>query len=778
VAGVQPIIRAEDPYVGFAPQLPVFVPRDVDGTPQMVTADNKQRWFNPQQFAASKPEGVYRIVALGGSTTYGRPYDDATSFSGWLRELLHELAPEKTWEVINAGGISYASYRVVHVMEEMKQYQPDLFLVYTGHNEFLEERTYRHVKQLPTLVRTLGGWLAHLRTYSAMHRLVHSRSRAKPHESAAGGSRSELVELEPEVRTRLDQGVGPDAYSRDSVLAEQVNEHFRYNLHRMAAVARDCDASLILITPASNLADCTPFKSEHGKDFSALQSWQSFYDEAEQAWQAGELDRALTASRRAVALAPQHAHTLYLHGRILCDKNQTDDGRAVLEKARDEDVCPLRATSDILASVHFVAQQEDVPVIDFAQMIQARSRKQITGSDWFLDHVHPTVDGHRVLAEAIAAEIAKQHQYAMPANSEELAAKVKMRIEGRIDVRRHGEALKNLAKVLSWAGKQADADRLALQAAELLGGDAETEYLAGNALLAAGDVDAAIKRFDAALQLDPMHHLTMNSLGSAYHQRGDLETAQQFYLQAAKAAPQFAPVHNNLGALYQRQGKLERANTHYREAVRLNPRYAKAFNNLGALARDQSQWSAAEAYFRKALEIDGQFAEALVNWGDTMFHRSDLPAAQEQYVAALRVDPRYAAAHHRRGVVLQQQGRWREAAESFGRAIKCPSPPLDAAQRLAWIIACGPDDSLRSPPIALQLARNCVRASSQQDAESLSVLAAAYAAGGQFSEAIDWQTRALSLAPDSDRPVHQHRLETLRSHRPLAMPTQFPPPWR
>ena len=48
----------------------------------------------------------------------------------------------RTWEVINAGGISYASYRVALVVKELAAYAPDLFVVYSGHNEFLERRTY------------------------------------------------------------------------------------------------------------------------------------------------------------------------------------------------------------------------------------------------------------------------------------------------------------------------------------------------------------------------------------------------------------------------------------------------------------------------------------------------------------------------------------------------------------------------------------------------------------------------------------------------------------
>src|SRR5689334_21763616 len=137
LAGVRPKLYEKDPYVGFSARVPLFVEeRGPDGQELMVTARNKLDFFNPQRFPKHKEAGVYRIFSMGGSTTYGHPYSDPTSFNGWLREYLRATAPDRKWEAINAGGISYGSYRVAQLMEEIIQYQPDLFIIYTGHNEF------------------------------------------------------------------------------------------------------------------------------------------------------------------------------------------------------------------------------------------------------------------------------------------------------------------------------------------------------------------------------------------------------------------------------------------------------------------------------------------------------------------------------------------------------------------------------------------------------------------------------------------------------------------
>ena len=147
IGGVDPVVDHDDPFVGFAGSELLFTERVLDdGTRVFVTAESKRGHFNVQRFAAEKPAGTLRVVCLGGSTTYGRPYDDRTSFAGWLRELLPEADPGRAVEVINAGGISYASYRVARIVDEMLAHEPDVLVIYTGHNEVDEERTYGAVR--------------------------------------------------------------------------------------------------------------------------------------------------------------------------------------------------------------------------------------------------------------------------------------------------------------------------------------------------------------------------------------------------------------------------------------------------------------------------------------------------------------------------------------------------------------------------------------------------------------------------------------------------------
>ena len=109
-----------------------------------------------------------------------------TSFCGWLRELLPVADPNQKWELINAGGISYASYRVAALTEELVEYEPDVLIVYCGQNEFLERRTYSGIIDMPESVRGLGAILSRTRIYSGISRLVKGKSGEEKGETLDG----------------------------------------------------------------------------------------------------------------------------------------------------------------------------------------------------------------------------------------------------------------------------------------------------------------------------------------------------------------------------------------------------------------------------------------------------------------------------------------------------------------------------------------------------------------------------------------------------------------
>lgn len=602
--GVERIRYEKDLYVGFSSRIPLYVERSgSDG--EMETAGNKLSFFNSQRFLRQKPPGTYRIFSVGGSTTFGRPYDDVTSYCGWLRELLRKADQSHPWEVINAGGISYASYRVALLMEELIRYEPDLMLIYSGHNEFLERRTYDSVISTPSAVRGLGALLSDTRTFSALHRFIHPPS--------------PTTRLPGEVRTILDQSAGLDRYQRDDKLQQQVLAHFRYNLQRMIDIARSGGAEVILVTPASNLRDCAPFKSEHRALLGEveLRQYQTLLETARTSYDAANFEEALAALDEAAEIDKRHARLLYERGRVLDRLGRYQEAKAEFVRARDEDVCPLRALTPMQAIVSEVAAANDVPVLDFAAIVDAHSDQAIPGENLFLDHVHPTIEGHRLLALELFRMMESRRIVTPRADWNDAAiAEVVETIESRVDTEAHGRALTNLSQVLSWAGKHEEADKLALQAVEMTPSNAETQSLAGLVYAKRNEFEMAQEHLERALALQPGR------------------------LVALKA-------HTNLGVVFARQGKLNDAEAHFLQAIKADPESAKVYNSLGMIAAQKKKLPEAEFYFDKAVHIEPEFAMAHYNLGNVFALQGHLLAAAQQFEKVLQLQPNYPNARER-----------------------------------------------------------------------------------------------------------------------------------
>ena len=338
-AGVQPVLSTEDPFVGFAENIPLFVATQTpDGATVLETAKNKRLRFNYQEFPAVKDDKTYRIFCVGGSTTFGRPYSDKVSFCGWLRAYLQAADPAHNWEIINAGGVSYASYRVARVMNELAHYQPDLFIVYSGQNEFLEERSYGALADLPDWLINLNAVLSGTRVYTVMSRAINSLLKGSPVKA------TQKYRLSDDVDTVLEHSIGPQSYHRDEVLKKHIMTHFRLNLERMARIAREAGADIIFVKPAIDIRDMSPFKSEHADklDSKALRAWQDLYDRAAAQEKAGNHTEALNLYHQAMAIDDSYAELHYRIGGILFAMGKYDEAERSFRRAVEEDIAPLR----------------------------------------------------------------------------------------------------------------------------------------------------------------------------------------------------------------------------------------------------------------------------------------------------------------------------------------------------------------------------------------------------------------------------------------------------
>jgi len=109
--------------------------------------------FNSQRFKGPlaqvpKPPDVVRVMCYGDSLTDGPPKG---GWPTWLHRLLTQQppAPERRFEVLNAGVAGYSSHQgVLRFLQEVDRYDPDLLLVSFGWNDAAEaigqpDKSYR-----------------------------------------------------------------------------------------------------------------------------------------------------------------------------------------------------------------------------------------------------------------------------------------------------------------------------------------------------------------------------------------------------------------------------------------------------------------------------------------------------------------------------------------------------------------------------------------------------------------------------------------------------------
>jgi len=93
--------------------------------------------FRGSEFNLEKPDDVYRIFVIGGSSMFGSgATSDEKTIPGFLQNEFNESKFSKKIQVINAGIGSATSFQETFLIKNyLRNFEPDLFIIFDGNND-------------------------------------------------------------------------------------------------------------------------------------------------------------------------------------------------------------------------------------------------------------------------------------------------------------------------------------------------------------------------------------------------------------------------------------------------------------------------------------------------------------------------------------------------------------------------------------------------------------------------------------------------------------------
>ncbi len=329
--------------LGFTEDSRLFIP-DPEAPNYLITNPNKLIAFQNQRFPLKKPQGTYRIFFLGGSSVNYVNYE----LPGLADRIKEKFYPKiQNVEIINCGGLSYGTHRLVLIAREVANYQPDLALIYSGHNEF-EEIEQLHLAKIKTTK------LQKILYKLAFMRFIRDRI-----------AQFQISKLEAEHNKRLLAQSLPDAGKSwlHKFTPEEIQERmkkYNENLREIISTFREKGADVIIATVPSNLVR----PSLTGESAEEYQKVLKLMDE-------GKYEEAYNLGREILKnTSPRH---------------QSSDHENEI--------------------IRTIAKELNVPLADVYESVRKSEPHGIPGETLFNDHCHLNPEGNKIMIKCFEEKI-------------------------------------------------------------------------------------------------------------------------------------------------------------------------------------------------------------------------------------------------------------------------------------------------------------------------------------------------------------------------------------
>ncbi len=318
----------------------------------------------PDGFKEIKPENTFRIFVLGESSAAGWPYVPNASFPRQLKRRLNLLYPNMNIEVVNLGISAICTYTIKDFIPAVLEQKPDLILIYTGHNEYYGAMGVGSTESSGSsrMLTNISIYLEKLKTYQLVKDFVKWVAQTGASVKTSGSDNQN--------ETLMARMIGESLIPFNSKQYMQGIEQFRDNMTDILEQAKKAGVPVILSTLASNLQDHQPFISVNGNQ---LPTAESIYKKAIE-----ELK-----------------------------KGNNPEAKKLFYYAKDLDALRFRAPSEINKEIFSLGKQFGYPVVDADDAMNTASPIGITGANLMVDHLHPNIEGYKIIADRFYLQMEK-----------------------------------------------------------------------------------------------------------------------------------------------------------------------------------------------------------------------------------------------------------------------------------------------------------------------------------------------------------------------------------